>query len=95
MELKYGHRSENAEGHFHEMYKKSRQEGFGEEVKHRILLGSFVLSAGYYDAYYLKALKAKALICRNLNGRFNSMTVYWLRQRRQQLRNLEPVLQTH
>lgn len=44
------------------MYKKSRSEGFGEEVKRRIMLGSFVLSSGYYDAYYLKALRTKALI---------------------------------
>ena len=44
------------------MYKKSRSEGFGEEVKRRIMLGSFVLSSGYYDAYYLKALKVKAMI---------------------------------
>ena len=44
------------------MYKKSRSEGFGEEVKRRIMLGSFVLSSGYYDAYYLKALRVKALI---------------------------------
>lgn len=44
------------------MYKKTRSEGFGEEVKRRIMLGSFVLSSGYYDAYYLKALRTKALI---------------------------------
>ena len=46
----------------HNMYKKTRSEGFGEEVKRRIMLGSFVLSSGYYDAYYLKALRTKALI---------------------------------
>ena len=44
------------------MYKKTRSEGFGAEVKRRIMLGSFVLSSGYYDAYYLKALRTKALI---------------------------------
>ena len=44
------------------MYKKTRSEGFGPEVKRRIMLGSFVLSSGYYDAYYLKALRVKALI---------------------------------
>ena len=43
-------------------YKKSRSEGFGEEVKRRIMLGTFVLSAGYYDAYYAKAQKARRLI---------------------------------
>lgn len=59
--VKYGYRSRDAE-EIHQMYKKSRSEGFGEEVKRRILLGSFVLSSGYYDAYYLKALRTKALI---------------------------------
>jgi len=59
--IKYGYRAETFEG-LHNMYKKSRSEGFGEEVKRRIMLGSFVLSSGYYDAYYLKALKVKALI---------------------------------
>lgn len=59
--VKYGYRSEEYKG-LHNMYKKSRSEGFGSEVKRRIMLGSFVLSAGYYDAYYLKALKVKALI---------------------------------
>lgn len=59
--VKYGFRQSTAEG-LHEMYKQTRSEGFGAEVKRRILLGSFVLSAGYYDAYYLKALKTKALI---------------------------------
>lgn len=59
--VKYGYRTPEYEG-LHNMYKKTRSEGFGEEVKRRIMLGSFVLSSGYYDAYYLKALKAKALI---------------------------------
>lgn len=59
--IKYGYRAEEYAG-LHNMYKKSRSEGFGEEVKRRIMLGSFVLSSGYYDAYYLKALKVKALI---------------------------------
>lgn len=59
--VKYGYRTEEYEG-LHNMYKKSRSEGFGAEVKRRIMLGSFVLSSGYYDAYYLKALRTKALI---------------------------------
>lgn len=67
--VKYGYRSKEA-AELHEMYKKSRAEGFGEEVKRRILLGSFVLSAGYYDAYYLKALKAKALIKKEFDRAF-------------------------
>lgn len=59
--IKYGYRTEQYHG-LHNMYKKSRSEGFGAEVKRRIMLGSFVLSSGYYDAYYLKALRVKALI---------------------------------
>ena len=59
--VKYGYRTEEYDG-LHNMYKKSRSEGFGAEVKRRIMLGSFVLSSGYYDAYYLKALRTKALI---------------------------------
>lgn len=59
--VKYGYRAKNYDG-LHNMYKTTRSEGFGKEVKRRIMLGSFVLSAGYYDAYYLKALKVKALI---------------------------------
>lgn len=59
--IKYGYRTKEFEG-LHKMYKKTRSEGFGAEVKRRIMLGSFVLSSGYYDAYYLKALRTKALI---------------------------------
>ena len=59
--VKYGYRTEQYDG-LHNMYKKTRSEGFGAEAKRRIMLGSFVLSSGYYDAYYLKALRTKALI---------------------------------
>lgn len=59
--VKYGYRTPDY-NELHEMYKKTRSEGFGTEVKRRIMLGSFVLSSGYYDAYYLKALRTKALI---------------------------------
>jgi len=59
--VKYGYRTPDAED-LHSMYKKTRSEGFGAEVKRRIMLGSFVLSSGYYDAYYLKALKVKTKI---------------------------------
>ncbi|SCY16704.1 aspartyl/glutamyl-tRNA(Asn/Gln) amidotransferase subunit A [Lachnospiraceae bacterium XPB1003] len=59
--IKYGYRAEDFTD-LHDLYKKSRSEGFGPEVQRRIMLGSFVLSSGYYDAYYLKALKVKALI---------------------------------
>ena len=67
--VKYGFRSKEFEG-LHDMYKKTRAEGFGEEVKRRILLGSFVLSSGYYDAYYLKALKVKAMIKKAFDDAF-------------------------
>lgn len=59
--VKYGYRTPEY-NELHEMYKKTRSEGFGPEVKRRIMLGSFVLSSGYYDAYYLKALRVKAMI---------------------------------
>ena len=59
--VKYGYRAQDAED-LHTMYKRSRSQGFGPEVKRRIMLGSFVVSSGYYDAYYLKALRVKALI---------------------------------
>lgn len=59
--VKYGYRAEHYEG-LHDMYKTSRSEAFGPEVRRRIMLGSFVLSSGYYDAYYLKALRVRALI---------------------------------
>lgn len=59
--VKYGFRAQDYEG-LHDMYKKTRTQGFGEEVKRRIMLGSFVLSSGYYEAYYLKALRTRAVI---------------------------------
>lgn len=59
--VKYGYRSENF-NNLLELYKNSRSEGFGEEVKRRIMLGTYVLSSGYYDAYYKKALKVRTLI---------------------------------
>ena len=59
--VKYGFRAKDYDG-LHSMYKKTRSEGFGPEVKRRIMLGSFVLSSGYYDAYSLKALRVKAMI---------------------------------
>ena len=59
--VKYGYRSDSDES-LHTMYRRTRSEAFGAEVQKRILLGTFTLSAGYYDAYYLKALKAKSKI---------------------------------
>lgn len=72
--VKYGYRTENYNG-LHNMYKKTRSEGFGAEVKRRIMLGSFVLSSGYYDAYYIKALKTKALIKKAFDKAFEKYDV--------------------
>ena len=72
--VKYGYRTEKYEG-LHNMYKKTRSEGFGPEVKRRIMLGSFVLSSGYYDAYYLKALRTKALIRKAFDRAFEKYDV--------------------
>lgn len=65
----YGYRNEEAKS-LTDLYKFSRSEGFGEEVKRRILLGTFVLSAGYYDAYYQKAQQVRRLIREKLDGLF-------------------------
>ncbi len=67
--IKYGYRAKDAQ-ELHRMYKRTRSEGFGPEVKRRIMLGSFVLSSGYYDAYYLKALRVKALIKKAFDAAF-------------------------
>lgn len=72
--VKYGYRAKSYEG-LHNMYKKTRSEGFGPEVKRRIMLGSFVLSSGYYDAYYLKALRTKALIKKEFDEAFQKYDV--------------------
>lgn len=72
--VKYGYRTADYEG-LHNMYKKTRSEGFGAEVKRRIMLGSFVLSSGYYDAYYLKALRTKALIKKEFDKAFETYDV--------------------
>lgn len=72
--IKYGYRTKEYEG-LHNMYKKTRSEGFGPEVKRRIMLGSFVLSSGYYDAYYLKALRTKALIKKEFDQAFSKYDV--------------------
>ncbi len=68
--VKYGFRAENYSG-LVDMYNATRSEGFGKEVKKRILLGTFVLSSGYYDAYYRKALKVKAVIKQNFDAIFS------------------------
>ena len=72
--VKYGYRAKEYQG-LHNMYKKSRSEGFGAEVKRRIMLGSFVLSSGYFDAYYLKALRTKALIKKAFDKAFEKYDI--------------------
>jgi aspartyl-tRNA(Asn)/glutamyl-tRNA(Gln) amidotransferase subunit A len=72
--IRYGYRSKNAKNLF-EVYTKSRSEGFGKEVKRRIMLGTYVLSAGYYDAYYLKAQKVRTLIRRDFEKAFTEVDV--------------------
>ena len=67
--VKYGYRSEEINS-LDEMYENTRGQGFGKEVKRRILIGTYVLSAGYYDAYYLKAQKVRKLIANDFNEAF-------------------------
>lgn len=67
--IQYGYRAENCGG-LAELYEKTRSEGFGEEVKRRIMLGTYALSSGYYDAYYKKAQDARRLIHRDFSDRF-------------------------
>ena len=69
--VRYGRRAENVEN-LEELYFRSRSEGFGQEVKRRILFGAYVLSAGYYDAYYLRAQKLRTLIRNEFSRAFES-----------------------
>jgi aspartyl-tRNA(Asn)/glutamyl-tRNA(Gln) amidotransferase subunit A len=70
--VRYGYRAKNART-LSEMYRRSRDEGFGAEVKRRIMLGTYALSAGYYDAYYLKAQKVRTLLTRDFNEAFKKV----------------------
>ena len=69
---RYGYRAEGAKD-LGEMYRRSRSEGFGREVKRRIMLGTYVLSSGYYDAYYLKAQKVRTLLKRDFDDAFEKV----------------------
>ena len=75
--VRYGRRSENSQ-HLKDLYVNSRSEGFGDEVKRRIMLGCFVLSSGYYDAYYIKATKARALIKQKYNEILNECDLIFM-----------------
>jgi len=70
--VRYGHRSRES-GTLAEMYRRSRDEGFGSEVKRRIMLGTYALSAGYYDAYYLKAQRVRTLLTRDFEEAFTKV----------------------
>ena len=72
--VRYGHRAADYKD-LNDMYKKSRAEGFGDEVKRRILVGAYVLSHGYYDAYYLQAQKIRRLIAQDFNAAFEHCDV--------------------
>ncbi|TSK04428.1 MAG: Asp-tRNA(Asn)/Glu-tRNA(Gln) amidotransferase subunit GatA [Geobacter sp.] len=72
--VRFGHRAEEIRG-LKEMYAKSRAEGFGSEVKRRIMLGTYALSSGYYDAYYVKAQKVRTLIMQDFLNAFNEVDV--------------------
>jgi len=70
--VRYGHRSDNSSD-LENLYRESRSEGFGKEVKRRILVGTYALSAGYYDAYYLKAQKVRNLIANDFRDAFDQV----------------------
>jgi aspartyl-tRNA(Asn)/glutamyl-tRNA(Gln) amidotransferase subunit A len=70
--VRYGYRSANPRT-LSDMYRRSRDEGFGPEVKRRIMLGTYVLSAGYYDAYYLKAQRVRTLLARDFEAAFQKV----------------------
>ena len=72
--VRFGHRADNAKDLF-DLYCRSRGEGFGAEVKRRIMTGTYVLSAGYYDAYYLKAQKVRQLISQDFKNAFEKVDV--------------------
>lgn len=72
--VRYGRRSERAETLI-EMYKNTRAEGFGQEVKRRIMLGTYALSSGYYDAYYLRAQKVRTLVKQDFDAAFTKVDV--------------------
>jgi aspartyl-tRNA(Asn)/glutamyl-tRNA(Gln) amidotransferase subunit A len=72
--VRFGHRCENPRD-LNDLYRRSRGEGFGAEVKRRIMTGTYVLSAGYYDAYYLKAQRVRSLINADFNRAFQSVDV--------------------
>jgi aspartyl-tRNA(Asn)/glutamyl-tRNA(Gln) amidotransferase subunit A len=72
--VRYGYRAANVHS-LSDMYRRSRNQGFGAEVKRRIMLGTYALSAGYYDAYYLKAQRVRTLLTRDFEDAFRKVDV--------------------
>jgi len=72
--VRYGHRTDDPDD-LMDMYKKTRGEGFGDEVKRRIMIGTYALSAGYFDAYYLKAMKVRTLIKQDFDTAFEDVDI--------------------
>jgi len=70
--VRFGHRCEDPKD-LHDLYHRSRSEGFGTEVKRRIMIGTYALSTGYYDAYYLKAQQVRRLISADFNAAFQDV----------------------
>ncbi|HRF25063.1 MAG TPA: amidase family protein, partial [Chitinophagaceae bacterium] len=70
--VKFGHRTKTQGLNLHDTYRLTRTEGFGKEVKRRIMLGTFVLSAGYYDAYFTKAQQVRRLLKNKIQDIFNN-----------------------
>ena len=70
----YGHRAQGTKNII-DLFARSRREGFGDEVKRRIMLGTYVLSAGFYDAYYMKALKVRTLIKQDFEKAFEKVDI--------------------
>ena len=79
--VRYGHRAVQF-GDLEEMYSNTRAEGFGSEVKRRIMIGTYVLSHGYYDAYYLKAQKLRRLVANDFRRPLVNVISFWRRLRR-------------
>jgi aspartyl-tRNA(Asn)/glutamyl-tRNA(Gln) amidotransferase subunit A len=73
--VKFGHRTADTTRNLDDFYKKSRSEGFGKEVKRRIMLGTFVLSAGFYDAYFTRAQQVRQKICQETQLIFNDFDI--------------------
>ena len=76
--VKYGYRTRDENNDLTDLYKKTRSDGFGREVKRRIMLGTFVLSAGYYDAYFTKAQQVRKLLVQKTHLIFNEFDVLFL-----------------